>query len=51
MELTLKAPFAGTVTEVDAVVGQQVGLGDRLFVVEPTLANDAGSTEGPSAGR
>ncbi len=50
MELTLKAPLAGTVTEADAVVGQQVDLGARLFVVEPTLATDATSTEGPSAG-
>ncbi|MCD4523627.1 biotin carboxylase N-terminal domain-containing protein [Nocardioides sp. cx-173] len=34
MELTLKAPFAGTVTTVGAAVGQQVALGARLFVVE-----------------
>ena len=34
MELSLKAPFAGTVAEVDAVVGAQVPLGAALFVVE-----------------
>ncbi len=37
MELSLKAPFAGTVTTVGAVAGEQVKLGDALFVVE---AND-----------
>jgi 3-methylcrotonyl-CoA carboxylase alpha subunit/acetyl-CoA/propionyl-CoA carboxylase biotin carboxyl carrier protein len=35
MELSLKAPFAGTVTEVGAVAGGQVALGARLFVVDP----------------
>ena len=35
MELALKAPFAGTVAEVDAVVGKQVALGAVLFVIEP----------------
>ncbi|MDO9457567.1 biotin carboxylase N-terminal domain-containing protein [Nocardioides sp.] len=35
MELSLKAPFAGTVVTVDAVVGAQVPLGSSLFVVEP----------------
>ncbi len=34
MELALKAPFAGTVTAVDAAVGDQVPLGAQLFVVE-----------------
>jgi acetyl-CoA/propionyl-CoA carboxylase biotin carboxyl carrier protein len=34
MELALKAPFAGTVTAVDAVVGRQVAMGAALFVVE-----------------
>jgi 3-methylcrotonyl-CoA carboxylase alpha subunit/acetyl-CoA/propionyl-CoA carboxylase biotin carboxyl carrier protein len=34
MELALKAPFAGTVAAVAAVAGQQVSLGDTLFVVE-----------------
>ncbi len=34
MELSLKAPFAGTVTAVDATTGQQVALGARLFLVE-----------------
>ncbi|MBA3309781.1 MAG: carbamoyl-phosphate synthase subunit L, partial [Nocardioidaceae bacterium] len=33
MELALKAPFAGVVTEVDAEVGGQVDLGRRLFIV------------------
>jgi 3-methylcrotonyl-CoA carboxylase alpha subunit/acetyl-CoA/propionyl-CoA carboxylase biotin carboxyl carrier protein len=35
MELSLKAPFAGTVTVVDADAGHQVALGATLFVVEP----------------
>jgi 3-methylcrotonyl-CoA carboxylase alpha subunit/acetyl-CoA/propionyl-CoA carboxylase biotin carboxyl carrier protein len=35
MELALKAPFDGTVTEVGAGTGDQVALGARLFVVEP----------------
>jgi 3-methylcrotonyl-CoA carboxylase alpha subunit/acetyl-CoA/propionyl-CoA carboxylase biotin carboxyl carrier protein len=35
MELSLKAPFAGTVTAVDAVAGAQVALGATLFRVEP----------------
>ena len=34
MELALKAPFAGTVTDVAAAAGDQVSLGHRLFVVE-----------------
>jgi 3-methylcrotonyl-CoA carboxylase alpha subunit/acetyl-CoA/propionyl-CoA carboxylase biotin carboxyl carrier protein len=33
MELSLKAPFAGTVTTVAAVTGAQVALGATLFVV------------------
>ena len=36
MELALKAPYAGTVTVVDATVGRQVPLGHVLFHVEPT---------------
>jgi 3-methylcrotonyl-CoA carboxylase alpha subunit/acetyl-CoA/propionyl-CoA carboxylase biotin carboxyl carrier protein len=35
MELSLAAPFAGTVTSVDAQPGVQVPLGAHLFVVEP----------------
>ena len=34
MELALKAPFAGTVVEVDAVAGTQVPIAAPLFVVE-----------------
>jgi acetyl-CoA/propionyl-CoA carboxylase, biotin carboxylase, biotin carboxyl carrier protein len=34
MELALKAPVAGTVTEVGAATGDQVALGATLFVVE-----------------
>jgi len=34
MELSLTAPFAGTVTDVEAEAGQQVALGATLFVVE-----------------
>jgi acetyl-CoA/propionyl-CoA carboxylase biotin carboxyl carrier protein len=33
MELALKAPFAGTVTTVDATKGDQVALGATLFLV------------------
>jgi acetyl-CoA/propionyl-CoA carboxylase, biotin carboxylase, biotin carboxyl carrier protein len=35
MELSLPAPFPGTVTAVEARTGRQVALGDALFVVEP----------------
>jgi 3-methylcrotonyl-CoA carboxylase alpha subunit/acetyl-CoA/propionyl-CoA carboxylase biotin carboxyl carrier protein len=35
MELSLKAPFAGTVESVDATVGAQVARGATLFVVSP----------------
>ncbi|WP_166135343.1 acetyl/propionyl/methylcrotonyl-CoA carboxylase subunit alpha [Nocardioides ochotonae] len=35
MELTLRAPFAGTLAAVDAVAGTQVALGTPLFHVEP----------------
>ena len=35
MELTLRAPFAGTVTHVGAAAGDQVALGVVLFEVEP----------------
>jgi acetyl/propionyl-CoA carboxylase alpha subunit len=41
MELSLKAPFAGTVTAVDAAAGQQVALGARLFLVEAPEEADA----------
>ena len=34
MELSLKAPFAGTVTRVGAAAGEQVVLGATLFVVQ-----------------
>ena len=40
MELTLKAPFAGTVTAVDVAAGEQVALGARLFLVEPAGDDD-----------
>ena len=36
MELSLNAPFDGTVTAVGATAGEQVALGARLFVVEPS---------------
>jgi acetyl-CoA/propionyl-CoA carboxylase, biotin carboxylase, biotin carboxyl carrier protein len=35
MELSLRAPFAGTVTSVDAATGDQVPLGATLFSVAP----------------
>lgn len=38
MELTLRAPFAGTVATVDAKPGAQVPLGAPLFHVEPEEA-------------
>jgi biotin carboxyl carrier protein len=34
MELSLKAPFAGTVTSVEADAGRQVALGATLFMVD-----------------
>ncbi|WP_151083819.1 acetyl/propionyl/methylcrotonyl-CoA carboxylase subunit alpha [Nocardioides cynanchi] len=43
MELSLKAPFAGTVASAEAVVGAQVALGATLFVVEP---DDEGAGDG-----
>ena len=36
MEVSLKAPFAGTVTVVGASTGSQVPLGAELFAVEAT---------------
>ena len=41
MELSLKAPFAGTVATVGSEVGRQVKLGDVLFVVAADGAPDA----------
>ena len=41
MELALKAPFAGTVTEVGAAVGDQVPIGLTLFVVVAEGDGDA----------
>jgi acetyl/propionyl-CoA carboxylase alpha subunit len=35
MELALRAPFTGTVTEVDVAAGDLVDLGARLFLVTP----------------
>jgi acetyl-CoA/propionyl-CoA carboxylase, biotin carboxylase, biotin carboxyl carrier protein len=40
MELTLKAPFAGTLESVEAEVGAQVTLGATLFVVSPDAVPD-----------
>ena len=40
MELALKAPFAGTLTEVGPTVGDLVKLGASLFVVEPLEPSD-----------
>ena len=40
MELSLKAPFAGTVSSVEAGAGEQVPLGATLFVVEPAGETD-----------
>jgi biotin carboxyl carrier protein len=34
MELALRAPYAGVVAQVGAKAGDQVALGDLLFVVE-----------------
>ncbi|HET7172869.1 MAG TPA: biotin carboxylase N-terminal domain-containing protein [Nocardioidaceae bacterium] len=49
MEITLSAPFAGTVTEVGAEAGAQVDLGARLFVVTPAeVANPAPGHEDSS---
>ena len=41
MELSLKAPFAGTVVTVDATAGAQVALGERLFGVDGIDKEDA----------
>ena len=45
MELAMKAPYAGTVTVVDATVGRQVPLGHVLFHVEQ--AGQAGQAGQP----
>ncbi|MEP9384307.1 acetyl/propionyl/methylcrotonyl-CoA carboxylase subunit alpha [Nocardioides cheoyonin] len=45
MEVSLKAPFAGRVTSVAAVVGAQVALGAELFAVEPAEAAEAAEAE------
>jgi 3-methylcrotonyl-CoA carboxylase alpha subunit/acetyl-CoA/propionyl-CoA carboxylase biotin carboxyl carrier protein len=44
MELALKAPFAGTVSAVDAVAGEQVSLGDQLFMVSTSSTSSTTST-------
>jgi len=43
MEVSLKAPFDGVVAAVDVVIGEQVALGARLFLVEPAATSDAGA--------
>jgi acetyl-CoA/propionyl-CoA carboxylase, biotin carboxylase, biotin carboxyl carrier protein len=45
MELSLKAPFAGTVTAVEVDAGQQVALGATLFVVVSTSSTDEGGDD------
>ncbi len=47
MELSLTAPFAGTLAAVDVVAGEQVALGARLFLVEPDEPDEPGQ---PGAG-
>ena len=37
MELSLKAPLAGTVTQVGVATGDQVALGATLFVVDRSV--------------
>ncbi|MGH3447467.1 MAG: biotin/lipoyl-containing protein, partial [Nocardioidaceae bacterium] len=44
MELTLKAPFDGKLTEVNAAVGSQVDLGAPLFVVESAESSASGGS-------
>ena len=48
MELSLTAPFAGTLAEVDVAPGEQVALGARLFLVEPDEADGPDETSGES---
>ena len=45
MELSMKAPFAGTVTAVDVAAGDATKLGDRLVVVEPGESGGPGRHE------
>jgi acetyl-CoA/propionyl-CoA carboxylase, biotin carboxylase, biotin carboxyl carrier protein len=45
MELSLKAPFAGTVTAVDAEAGQQVALGATLFRVSTDEPDETDETD------
>jgi 3-methylcrotonyl-CoA carboxylase alpha subunit/acetyl-CoA/propionyl-CoA carboxylase biotin carboxyl carrier protein len=44
MELSLKAPVAGTVTTVGAATGDQVALGATLFVVADLSAGETAGT-------
>jgi biotin carboxyl carrier protein len=48
MELALKAPFAGTVSTVGASAGDQVKLGDTVFVVEPVVEPVVEAADEPS---
>ena len=45
MQHTIAAPYAGTVTELDVVAGQQVEAGAVLAVVTPESAVSTGSTD------
>ena len=49
MELSLKAPFVGTVEAVEAVEGAQVALGAALFVVSAGPTGGAGERDGDDA--
>ena len=40
LELSLTAPFAGTVISVEATTGSQVPLGATLFVVENAVGDE-----------
>jgi acetyl-CoA/propionyl-CoA carboxylase biotin carboxyl carrier protein len=43
MELSLKAPVAGTVSVVGAAVGEQVALGATLFEVSTSSTTEEGA--------
>jgi acetyl-CoA/propionyl-CoA carboxylase, biotin carboxylase, biotin carboxyl carrier protein len=49
MELTLKAPFAGTVATVGARTGDQVALGEELFVVAPRESPGSSDSTGAAS--
>jgi len=49
MQHTIAAPYAGIVTELDVVAGQQVEAGAVLAIVDPVTPESEEATEGADA--